>query len=243
MNLNTSGAPLASELMTTITAATGFTSAIYNRSDKPVELLTNGILASGTGWTRTGDFALTANAATYTDSSNAGTVSQAVTALAKTGRSGGKYRFTYTVSATGAHVAAEISITTAFAKVATPLVHLDTDGTYFVDFIAADTPGAFTLSGTSAAETHVTLDDLSLLELEHIPWLQPHHALVTVRTASIIFTLDGTTPTTLASTANYGNQADAGQSFVLSSIEEIKQFRCINSVASNGAIVFATFYY
>lgn len=247
LSTSTNGAPYASELLTTMTTPTSFTAAVYNRAPLPVELLTNGTLTSGTGWTAGAaanhDDWTIASDATYTHANGAGYISQAVTALAKTGRAGAWYRFQYTVS-DSEDAAPVFYITTTFAASNTTLSGIGTDGTHFVDFQANKTaPGAFTIEGTSAAAGVSTLDALSLKELEQSPYLQPLNALVTVRTASILFTLDGTTPTTLASTANWGHQADAGQSFVLSSIEEIKQFKAINSVNGNGAVVFATFYY
>lgn len=59
---------------------------------------------------------------------------------------------------------------------------------------------------------------------------------VIVETASINFTIDGTTPTTLATT-NVGFQMDAGQNTVLRGLKAISNFRAINRVASSGAIV------
>ena len=64
----------------------------------------------------------------------------------------------------------------------------------------------------------------------------PKAALITVETAAINFTLDGTLPTATSGT-NYGHKMDAGQSYVIRGYKNIRKFKCINAVASNGAIV------
>jgi len=67
-------------------------------------------------------------------------------------------------------------------------------------------------------------------------------ALVTVETADIRYTLDGTTPTITAGTAAIHLQAFGG-GFVLSGEQAIANFKCINAVASSGAIVKATYFF
>ena len=64
----------------------------------------------------------------------------------------------------------------------------------------------------------------------------PKAALITVETAAIKFTTDGTLPTATSGT-NYGHQMDAGQSYVIRGYKNIRKFKCINAVASNGAIL------
>jgi hypothetical protein len=59
---------------------------------------------------------------------------------------------------------------------------------------------------------------------------------VIVETAAVNFTIDGTTPTTLATT-NVGFAMNAGENTVLRGIKAISNFKCINRVASSGAIV------
>jgi hypothetical protein len=249
---STSGAPLSSEVITSMTSATTLTEAVYDRTFGQ-ELFTNGALTSGTSWGIANDFSLTGNYALYNHSSGAGTLTQAVTALARMGRSGSRYRFKYTV-ASPANTAPTIVISgTAgdFAVADTALTGLGTAGSYFVDFTAQTTPGQFVLSGTSGAAGAVRLDNLSLKEISinaqdrnlDVAQLQVIGALVTVETASIKFCIDGTTPSTTASLSNNGHQVDAGQSFVLKSVEEVRQFRAINAVASNGAIIKVTYYY
>ena len=65
---------------------------------------------------------------------------------------------------------------------------------------------------------------------------KPRAALITVETAEINFTLDGTNPTLSAGT-NYGCKLYSGQSYVVSGWHNIRRFRFINSVAGNGAVV------
>jgi hypothetical protein len=62
------------------------------------------------------------------------------------------------------------------------------------------------------------------------------YALIVVETASILFTEDGTTPTVAAGT-NIGTRMDAGQSYILIGIKAVSNFKCINRVASSGAVV------
>ena len=92
------GSPKSYEKLTMITAATGLSATVYNPTGYYPESLTNGALVSGTSWTGAGDFSSSADTAVYTHSSGAGTYTQAVTALARTGKSGARYDFTYTVS-------------------------------------------------------------------------------------------------------------------------------------------------
>jgi hypothetical protein len=58
--------------------------------------------------------------------------------------------------------------------------------------------------------------------------------LFIAQTATVTFTVTGTTPTIAAGT-DAGIQMTAGQSWVLKGINAIKKFRCINTVASSGA--------
>jgi len=67
-------------------------------------------------------------------------------------------------------------------------------------------------------------------------------ALITVETADIRFTLDGTAPTTTATTA-IGHLMTSGQNYVVRGWENIRNFKCINAVGSSGAVVKATYFY
>jgi hypothetical protein len=126
------------------------------------ESLTNGVLTAGTSWTQTADFALAANAATYTHSAGSGTFSQTSAAGAIPWASvgiNGWFSYTYTVSAvTGAPVC---TIPSTFALAAQMLG--STAGTYSVTFQAmATTVGDFKVSCTSGAAATITFDTLSL---------------------------------------------------------------------------------
>jgi hypothetical protein len=125
------------------------------------ETMTNGALTAGTSWTRTGDMALAANAATYTHSTGLGTLSQAAVTLAVPAIANRWYVFTYTASATTTGVTAYIDTTFAQKRVYLNLVA----GTYTVYFKTAAAPGAFTINCTSTAGA-VTLDTFSLKEVQ-----------------------------------------------------------------------------
>lgn len=66
--------------------------------------------------------------------------------------------------------------------------------------------------------------------------------LITVETASIRFTMDTTTPV-VTGASEAGSKIDAGQSYVVRGHRTIRNFRCINETASNGAKVFCHFFY
>jgi hypothetical protein len=234
------GSPKSYEILTGITAATLLSSAVYNPQEVFPESLTNGALTSGTSWTGAGDFSSAGNAAVYTHNTGAGTYTQAVTALARTGRSVSTYEFTYTVSSP-ADAAPTIVISTAFAQAAASLTNLGTAGTYKIRFTSATTPGAFVLSGTSVAAGTVTLDNLSLVEIvNEQDRMQVKRAVISVETAAVNFTVDGTTPTVTSGTYQ-GHLLNPNDVLTLNDIAEIRQFRCINAVASNGAVVKVTY--
>jgi hypothetical protein len=67
-------------------------------------------------------------------------------------------------------------------------------------------------------------------------------ALISVETGGIRFTLDGTTPTTTASTA-VGHLIASGDSYVVRGYENIKNFKCIQAVTATGGVVKVTFFY
>jgi hypothetical protein len=226
--------------LTTITTATALSATVYAPQKYYPENLTNGALASGTSWTAAGDFASSGGKAVYTHSTAAGTYTQAVTALARTGKSGCRYDFTYTVSSP-ANTAPTIVISTDFADVATALTGLGTAGTYTVRLTATTTPGAFVLTGSSGAAGAVSLDDLSLLRVvEEEGKRQVKRAVITVETAAINFCVDGSTPT-LTSGTHQGHLLQVGDVLTLNDITEIIMFRCINAVASSGSVVKVTY--
>lgn len=228
------------EKLSSITSATALSATVHTPSLYYPESLTNGALTSGTSWTGANDFSSSANLAKYTHSSGAGTYTQAVAALARTGKSGALYDFTYTVSdPTG--TAPTISVGTGFALTATALTGLGTAGTYTIRITAAVTPGDFVLSGTSTTTGEVKLDTFTLLEVvSPEDKRQAKRAVLSVETAAINFTVDGTTPTVTSGT-HQGHLLNTGDVLTLNSIDEIKKFRCINAVASNGAVVKVTY--
>ena len=72
--------------------------------------------------------------------------------------------------------------------------------------------------------------------------LQMKAALITVETADIRFTLDGTTPTTTATTA-IGHLLTNGNNLMIRGWMNIRNFKCINAVNASGATVKCTFLY
>lgn len=231
--------PKSFEKITTMTAATALSATVYNPATGYFpESLTNGALTSGTSWTGAGDFASSGNKAVYTNSSKAGTYTQASSAMARPGKSGARVKLTYTVSSpTGAAIA--IAIPATFASVATSLTGLGVAGTYSVSFNLAATPADFVLSGTSAATASVALDTLSLLEYNE-DYRQVKRAVISVETAAVNFTIDGSTPS-VTSGINCGHLLNVGDILTLNDINEIRNFRAINAVASSGAILKVTY--
>lgn len=67
-------------------------------------------------------------------------------------------------------------------------------------------------------------------------------ALISVETADIRFTLDGTTPTVSAGTGAIHLLASEGE-YEISGEANVKNFKCINAVASSGAVVKATYFF
>lgn len=66
--------------------------------------------------------------------------------------------------------------------------------------------------------------------------------LISVETASVNMTLDGSTPT-VASGTDLGHELSAGQSYVIRGENNVRNFKVINKVASNGAVVKGTIFY
>lgn len=72
---------------------------------------------------------------------------------------------------------------------------------------------------------------------------QARAALISVETAAVRFTLDGTTPVVTATSNGTGHLLNAGDSYVIRGANNIKRFRAINAVDGNGALIFCTFFY
>ena len=64
----------------------------------------------------------------------------------------------------------------------------------------------------------------------------PEEALIQVKTATINWTVDGSTPTTTATT-DVGFLAAVGDIISISGYQSIKAFQCINAVGSSGATI------
>jgi len=133
------------------------------------ESLTNGALTAGTSWTATTDFALAADAATYTHSAGGGSLTQASTAAAIPFASAGQngwFSITYTTSAvTGSTLTCSLTAgVNDFVDVAIPLS--TAAGTYTIVVKAQVTaPDNFKLSCNSSAAATITFDTLSLKQI------------------------------------------------------------------------------
>jgi hypothetical protein len=103
---------------------------------------------------------------------------------------------------------------------------------------AAFTAGGQTLTGGTSTGTVATVQ--APMELK--TFSPPQAALITVETATITFTLDGTTPTVSGGT-NDGHQMTSGQSYVIAGWSNIRNFKCINTVNANGAVVKYSLFY
>lgn len=75
-----------------------------------------------------------------------------------------------------------------------------------------------------------------------ISWSQPKSLLITVQTDSVNVCFDGTTPTATAGT-NLGHQLTAGQSILVTGVQSIRNFKAINAVNGNNAIVKYSLYF
>lgn len=67
-------------------------------------------------------------------------------------------------------------------------------------------------------------------------------ALISVETGGIRFTLEGTTPTTTASTS-VGHLMASGDSYVVRGYGNIQRFKCIQAVTETGGVVKVTYFY
>lgn len=65
--------------------------------------------------------------------------------------------------------------------------------------------------------------------------------MVSVETAAIRYTVDGTTPTVTAGTG-LGHLGEVGDVITISGFQNIKNFRAINAVAASGATLRITFF-
>jgi hypothetical protein len=63
-----------------------------------------------------------------------------------------------------------------------------------------------------------------------------------VETAAVRCSWHGVDPT-VAGATQVGHPLNAGDSYTVRGIEAVQQFKCINNVAGNAAVVMVTFYY
>jgi hypothetical protein len=98
-----------------------------------------------------------------------------------------------------------------------------------------------TLSSITAA-TGFTLSKLNTTAIEGLKGLRCRAVLITVETASIVFTEDGTTPTT-TTLGGTGHLLIPGEAKIITGQGNVKNFLCINAAAGSGATVHCTFYF
>lgn len=114
----------------------------------------------------------------------------------------------------------------------------DEEGVLFLDLITGTpTAAGETWTGVSTG-TVVTAQSPIALKVQG----PPKAALITVETAGISFTQDGTTPTVAAGT-NHGHQMAATQSYAIAGWNNIQNFKCINTVNASGAVVKYSLFY
>ena len=94
--------------------------------------------------------------------------------------------------------------------------------------------------GTTTTAIGFTTAKIALTAAD--PYKEAKTALITVETASVRITMDGTTPTVTAGTGA-GHLVDVGQSYVVRGIDAVRNFRCINAVASSGAVVHCSYFF
>ena len=97
-----------------------------------------------------------------------------------------------------------------------------------------------TVSGTFEAETLTggtstgTVDIIQDLIALNPGLAHPKALLITVEDAAVLVTNNGTLP---AVTQDYGIYMAAGQSRVIRGVQNIRNFKVVNAVASNGAVI------
>jgi len=127
------------------------------------ESLTNPNLTSGTSWTQTGDVALTGDAATYTYSTGAGTLTQASASLAVPLVWSRWYKLVFTT--TGNSTTWPTIYIPATVAVDVTQIAEWVNWTYNMWFKTINSPTNFILNFMSAAAGTVTIDTLSLKEV------------------------------------------------------------------------------
>jgi len=98
-----------------------------------------------------------------------------------------------------------------------------------------------TLSSITAA-TGFTKAKINTPAVEGLKGLRCRAVLITIETGAIVFTEDGTTPTTTALNG-VGHLLAVGDAKIITGQGNIQRFQCINAVAGNNATVHCTFYF
>ncbi len=130
------------------------------------ENFTNGSLTSGTSWSASNGFSLTANTAVYVHSASGGTLTQTSGNFAVPVKPNRWYRFTWTSSALNTTARAYIDPTGISQEKVYLRGTVVSAGTYTTTFKTNSNPGNFILTADSnAASDGFTLDDLSLVEV------------------------------------------------------------------------------
>jgi hypothetical protein len=101
---------------------------------------------------------------------------------------------------------------------------------------AREAVGTITSAKSLTAATYNTATANTDVYNRHSQTKRPEEALIQVKTAAINWTINGTTPTTTATT-DIGFVSQAGDIISLTGYAAISGFQCINAVASSGASV------
>jgi len=111
-------------------------------------------------------------------------------------------------------------------------------GILFVNTVSGTFQAETLTGGTSTGTVAIGQDLIALSKTSP----HPKALLIAIETAAILCTVDGTTPSTTALN-NYGIYVDAGISRVIRGVHNIRNFKCINAVNTNGAILHYELYY
>jgi hypothetical protein len=68
-------------------------------------------------------------------------------------------------------------------------------------------------------------------------------ALISVETAALRITMDGTTPVATATGGGQGHYVDTGQSIILQGTETLRNFKAIEAVHDNGGVAFISLFF
>jgi hypothetical protein len=115
-------------------------------------------------------------------------------------------------------------------------VEVGTAGSSDVGIIFIKSPSAAfeaeTLTGTGTGTVAIIQDFIEL----HKYGQHPKAALIAAETYPLNITISGTTPTVAAGT-NHGITLAAGNTWMIRGVQNVRNFRAINTVASSGAIM------